>query len=109
ETGDLDRFCRSWFYSSVTMPYLNSHLILTLGLRDPYISSSPFPIPGEPHVPKQKQSQLLQPFGQIKDLREFQINGKITVYPSVRKTLKAEMEIPLDPPEKCLERGTELK
>ncbi|KAF3111120.1 hypothetical protein TWF225_003838 [Orbilia oligospora] len=109
ETGDLDRFCRSWFYSSVTMPYLNSHLILNIGLQDPYISSSPFPIPGEPHVSKQKQSQLLQPFGQIKDLREFHINGNITVYPSVRKALKTEMETPLDSPETCLERGTELK
>ncbi|KAF3218884.1 hypothetical protein TWF191_008089 [Orbilia oligospora] len=96
-------------FSSVTMPYLNSHLILNIGLQDPYISSSPFPIPGEPHVSKQKQSQLLQPFGQIKDLREFHINGNITVYPSIRKALKTEMEIPLDPPEKCLERGTELK
>ncbi|RVD89698.1 uncharacterized protein DFL_000694 [Arthrobotrys flagrans] len=109
ETGDLDRFCRSWFYSSVTMPYLNLHLILNLSLQDPYISSSPFPIAGEPHVSKQKQSLLLQPFGQIKNLREFHINGNITVYPSVRKALEAEMEIPLDPPEKCLERGTELK
>ncbi|KAF3311447.1 hypothetical protein TWF173_008269 [Orbilia oligospora] len=94
---------------SVTMPYLNSHLILNIGLQDPYISSSPFPIPGEPHVSKQKQSQLLQPFGQIKDLREFHINGNITVYPSVRKALKIEMETPLDSPETCLERGTELK
>ncbi|KAF3084687.1 hypothetical protein TWF102_011845 [Orbilia oligospora] len=96
-------------FSSVTMPYLNSHLILNIGLQDPYISSSPFPIPGEPHVSKQKQSQLLQPFGQIKDLREFHINGNITVYPSVRKALKTEMETPLDSPETCLERGTELK
>ncbi|KAK6525893.1 hypothetical protein TWF281_010937 [Arthrobotrys megalospora] len=109
ETGDLDRFCRSWFYSSVTMPYLNTHLILNIGLQDPYISSSPFPIAGEPHLPKQKQSQLLQPFGKIKDLREFHINGDIAVYPSVRKSLKTEMDTPLDPPEKCLEKGTELK
>ncbi|KAK6336965.1 hypothetical protein TWF718_009753 [Orbilia javanica] len=109
ETGDLDRFCRSWFYSSVTMPYLNSHLMLNLSLHDPYVSSSPFPIAGEPHLPKQKQSLLLQPFGQIKDLREFTIEGDITVYPSVQKSLKAEMDIPLDPPEKCLEKATELK
>ncbi|KAK6343509.1 hypothetical protein TWF730_011099 [Orbilia blumenaviensis] len=109
ETGDLGRFCRSWFYSSVTMPYLNSHLVLNLMLKDPYVSTSPFPIVGEPHVPKQKQSQLLQPFGQIKGLREFYLHGDVNIYPSVRKSLKDEMDTPLDPPEKCLERGTELK
>ncbi|KAK6507697.1 hypothetical protein TWF481_006120 [Arthrobotrys musiformis] len=110
ETGDLERFCKSWFYSSVTMPYLNAHLTLTLQLQDAFIKASPFPIAGEPHVSKQKQEILLKPFGQIKDLREFKVlGGDISVYPSVRKALKTEMETPLDPPETCLEKATELK
>ncbi|EPS45700.1 hypothetical protein H072_313 [Dactylellina haptotyla CBS 200.50] len=109
ETGDLARFCRSWYYSSLNMPYLNSHLSLDLALHDPYTSTSPFPMTGEPHIPKLKQSQLLEPFKQVKQLRGFQVSGNVTAYPSLVKSLNTEMKKSLDPPEKCLERATELK
>ncbi|KAF3904862.1 hypothetical protein ABW20_dc0106347 [Dactylellina cionopaga] len=109
ETGDLYRFCRSWFYSSVNMPHLNEHLTLTLSLYDPYTSASPFPITGEPHLSKEKQRRLLDPFHQIHQLHGFKVTGDCPVYPSLLKALESALRTPLDPPEKCLERATELK
>ncbi|KAK6537427.1 hypothetical protein TWF694_011614 [Orbilia ellipsospora] len=109
ETGDLDRFCRSWYYSSLNMPYLNAHLAVTLTMYDPYLSASPFPLPGEPHIPKYKQKLLLEPFKQIRQLRSFTIQGDIQAYPSVLGPVEEVMKIPLDPPEKCLEDATKFK
>ncbi|KAF3937406.1 hypothetical protein ABW19_dt0207275 [Dactylella cylindrospora] len=114
ETGDLDKFCTSWYYSSISMPYLNAHLSLTLKLQDPYTSASPFtsqsPTASEPHLPKQKQSPLLLPFGKIKDLRSFHLSHPtLQIYPSLLTTLKKTMTTPHDPPELCLQRATSLK
>ncbi|KAJ6258242.1 hypothetical protein Dda_7161 [Drechslerella dactyloides] len=118
QTGDLARFCRSWYYSSINMPALNGHLTLTLALRDPYTSSSPFPAAdgtATPSLPRGLQSRLLDPFGQIKGLQKLVIaqpdasNHLIAPAPDVYEKLVETMNIPLDPPHVCLTRATALK
>ncbi|KAK6346687.1 hypothetical protein TWF696_006805 [Orbilia brochopaga] len=115
EDGDLDRFCRSWYYSSINMPILNSHLVVTVALRDPYVAASPFPITATPSIPRAIQSRLLDPFGQIKGLNKFSIvptdseNQVIQPDSDILEKLTDTMSIPLDPPHVCLARATELK
>lgn len=101
---DLEGFCKSWFYSNLSMPFLNAHLTLALHLRDPFTSEI-----GEKHVPKARQRRLFMPFGQVKGLQRIVISGDPEPYESVVKEMRAEMAIPLDSPEKCLEAATRLK
>lgn len=101
---DLEGFCRSWFYSNVSMPFLNAHLTLALNLRDPFT-----PQDEEKHVPKARQRRLLLPFGQVKGLQRVVVSGDPEPYESVIKEMRAEMAVPLDSPEKCLVESTRLK
>lgn len=101
---DLEKFCKSWFYSNLSMPFLNHHLGLTLTLRDPYT-----PDDEEKIVPKAVQRRLLLPFGQIKGLKSLKITGSPKPYESVEKDLRSVMAIPLDSPEKCLRDATKFK
>ncbi|GAB7349818.1 hypothetical protein MBLNU459_g0526t1 [Dothideomycetes sp. NU459] len=101
---DLDKFCRSWFYSSLSMPSLNSHLTLSLNLRDPFT-----PADEDKHVTKFKQRRLFEPFGQVKDLQRVVISGEPEPFQSVIKEMRGTMAIPFDSPEKCLQEATRLK
>ncbi|KAF1344465.1 hypothetical protein BDV97DRAFT_361722 [Delphinella strobiligena] len=101
---DLDKFCTSWFYSNISMPFLNNHLSLELILRDPYT-----PDHEEKRVPKAVQQHLLMPFGRVKGLQSLAVKGDPKPYTSVEKDMRAEMDTPLDSPEKCLRDATRLK
>lgn len=101
---DLDKFCTSWFYSNLSMPFLNHHLSLTLILRDPYT-----PDGEEKRVPNALQQRLLMPFGRIKGLQAFAISGDPKPSAPVVKEMRALMAVPLDSPEKCLKTATCLK
>lgn len=97
---DLEAFTRMWFFSNLNHQHLNTHLRLKLTIQDPHVPDR--------KIPKILQSQLLQPFGVIKDLHDFSVHGA-KLLPSVEEALKKEREIPDPPPEQCLETGFKLK
>jgi len=101
---DLDKFCTSWFYSNLSNPYLNSHLNLTLTLRDPFT-----PADAEKKIPQALQQRLLLPFGKIKELRSLEISGSPKPLPSIEQEMRATMAIPLASPSQCLIDATSLK
>lgn len=99
---DLGAFTQHWFFTDVTNPGQNSHLRLTLDIKDPYAAAH-----DEGVLPKRMQRQLLEPFGRIKDLDIFIING--THFSSIEKEVRAEQAIPNKSPMECLEETTRLK
>ena len=101
---DLNKFCTSWFYSNISMPFLNAHLNLRLILRDAFT-----PDGEEKRVPKALQQKLLMPFGQIKGLQNMTLTGDPKPFASVEKEMRAAMDVPLASPEKCLAEATRLK
>lgn len=102
---DLDKFCTSWFYSNLSMPFLNHHLSLDLCLRDPTTPDDD----EEKRVPKALQQRLFLPFGKIKGLSDLTINGNPKPFSSVEKQMRDLMAVPLDSPEVCLLNSTRLK
>lgn len=102
---DLDAFCNMWRYSDLTHPGLNSHLRMELRFQDPKIRGEW----EEPTISKTLQSQLLSPFGIIKNLDSIHVTGSPDAYPSLVKDLKAAMLVPPESAESCLRRATALK
>ncbi len=101
---DLDKFTQTWFYAHLSNPGLNSHLTLTLHLRDPYRADWE-----EKHMSKRLQRQLLLPFGMVKGLRDVTISGDPNPFPSVESELRAEQAVPVSSPEHCLSETVRLK
>ena len=97
---DLQAFNRFWHYSNLNFYGLNSHLRLKLTIRDPHVLDR--------KLPKALQTRLLMPFGMIKGLDTFSVNGS-KLLPSVDEALKKERAIPDPTPEECLEKGFALK
>ncbi|KAL8942643.1 MAG: hypothetical protein Q9216_001556 [Gyalolechia sp. 2 TL-2023] len=97
---DLPLFTRMWHFSNLSHQSLNKHLRLKLTLQDPHL----------PHrkVPKDLQTRLLRPFGIVKELGSFSIQGA-TVLPSVEEALKKEQATPDPSAEECLESAIALK
>ncbi|KAK4693089.1 hypothetical protein P7C71_g4244, partial [Lecanoromycetidae sp. Uapishka_2] len=97
---DLEAFTRMWHFSNLNHAGLNQHLRLKLTIQDPHVPDR--------KIPKALQSLLLLPFGAIKMLYEFSVQGS-KLLPSVEEALKGEREIPDPTPEQCLENGFQLK
>lgn len=97
---DLPAFTRMWRFSNLNHQGLNPHLRLQLTLQDPHV-------PGR-KIPKALQIRLLQPFGDVKDLHSFSVEGD-KVLPSVEEALKKDQGTPEPSPEECLENATALK
>lgn len=97
---DLPAFTNMWHHSNLNHPGLNAHLRLNLTMQDPHVP--------ERKIPKQLQSALLLPFGRIKELHAFSIQGS-KLLPSVSAALEAERAIPDPTPEDCLKTGFALK
>ena len=97
---DLDSFNKFWHYSNLNFYGLNRHLRLKLTIRDPHVPDR--------KIPKNLQTRLLMPFGMIKGLDIFTVNGS-KLLPSVDEALKKERAIPDPTPEECLEKGFALK
>ncbi|KAL6719016.1 hypothetical protein ACLMJK_003251 [Lecanora helva] len=97
---DLEAFTRMWHFSNLNHIGLNRHLRLNLTIQDPHVS--------ERKIPKALQNRLLLPFGRVKDLHTFSIEGS-KLLPSVEDALNKERSIPDPLPEDCLERGFCLK
>jgi tetratricopeptide (TPR) repeat protein len=99
---DLPLFCQMWFYSDLSYSAeLNRHLKLTLTLRNPLGDA-----PGE-ELPFWVQKKLFQSFGLVKRLQEVHVEGPHSE--KLEKTMREEMAVPEDSPEKCLEDATKLK
>ncbi|KAI0024067.1 hypothetical protein F4780DRAFT_690015 [Xylariomycetidae sp. FL0641] len=101
---DLPTFTRTWFYSNLTNPGLNSFLRVTLHLKDPFS-----PEWEEKRIPRQVQQRLLRPWGEVKDLRHFDVVGDVKPQPSILAEVEAEQKVPSASPEKCLSEATRLK
>ena len=99
---DLKTFCDFWFYQDLDHPGLNTHLELTLVLRDPYS-----PDWDNRTVPKALQRQFFQPFGVVKSLNGVKVSGDH--YPSIAKSMRDTMEAPAKSPEECFEEAITLK
>lgn len=99
---DLPTFCKMWFYSDLSHPYLNSHLDLVLHIRNPYSTSLE-----QTPVPKALQQKLLEPFGMVKGLNTVSVHGEH--YASLQKSMRDAMAIPPSSPEECLDAATKLK
>ena len=97
---DVDLFTRTWRYSNLNHPGLNTHLRLRLTLQDPHVPDR--------KIPKTLQNRLLLPFGDVKDLQSFSIHGQ-KVLPSVDESVKKAQAKPEPALEQCLESATALK
>ncbi|KAL8869728.1 MAG: hypothetical protein Q9174_004052 [Haloplaca sp. 1 TL-2023] len=97
---DLPAFTRMWRFSNLNHEGLNPHLRLKLILQDPHVP--------ERKLPKSLQNLLLRPFGDVKDLHSFQVEGA-RVLPSVEEALKRDQAASEPTPEECLETATALK
>ena len=97
---DLEGFTRTWRYSNLNHPGLNTHLRLRLTLQDPHV-------PGR-KMSKDAQNRLLLPFGVVKDLQSFDVHG-LKVLPSVKESLTKTQSIPEPTPEECLDQATLIK
>lgn len=101
---DLAKFTRTWHYAELSHPGLNRFLRLTLDLRDPYT-----PDWEETRVSRALQRRLLLPFGEVKELREVNIRGDPTPFPSIEAELKELQAVPYESAEHCLRECTRLK
>lgn len=99
---DLPTFCKMWFYSDLSHPFLNGHLDLLLHIRNPY--STPLE---QGSVPKALQQKLLEPFGMVKGLNSVEVQGEH--YASIEKSMRDAMAVPHTSPEECIETATKLK
>ena len=97
---DLPLFTRMWRFANLNHIGLNQHLRLKLTVQDPHVPDR--------KIPKALQSQLLLPFGVVKDLYEFSIEGP-KLLDSVKESLKTQQDIPDLSPEECLDKGFTLK
>ena len=99
---DLEAFTRMWHFSNLNHVGLNQHLRLKLIIQDPHVE--------ERKIPKRLQQRLLLPFGLVKELHTFSVDGRNTkILPSVEEALKKEQKIPDPTPEQSLEKSFLLK
>ena len=99
---DLKTFCDFWFYQDLDHPGLNTHLELTLVIKDPHSPEWDSRI-----VPKALQRQFLEPFGVVKSLHGIKVNGEH--YATIAKSMREMMETPAKSPEECFEEAIRLK
>ena len=97
---DLEAFNRFWHFSNLNLDGLNRSLRLKLSVQDPHVLDR--------KIPKPLQTRLLMPFGMVKQLASFTVDG-VKLLPSVQEALKKEQAIPDPTPEQCLEKGFALK
>lgn len=97
---DLEAFNKFWHFSNLNFYGLNRHLRLKLTIQDPHVPDR--------KIPKALQTRLLMPFGMIKELDTFTVDGS-KLLPSVEEALNKERAIPDPTPEECLEKGFALK
>ena len=97
---DLGAFTKTWHYNNLNYPGLNNHLSLKLTIQDPYLLDR--------KIPKSLQQRLLLPFGLVKNLRVFSVQGT-KLLPSVKDALVQTQAVPDPTREECLEKGTILK
>jgi len=97
---DIDTFTQTWRYSNLNHPGLNTHLRLKLTLQDPHVPDR--------KIPKPLQSRLLLPFGDVKDLQSFTVQGQ-KVLPSIKEALNKAQARSEPSLEECLECATRLK
>ena len=97
---DLNAFTQMWYFSNLNHQGLNQHLRLRLTIQDPYV-------PGR-KIAKSLQQQLLLPFGKVKQLNRFAIQGA-NILPSVERNLEEARQIPDPSMEECLETCIRLK
>ena len=97
---DLEAFNTFWHFSNLNFYGLNRSLRLKLTIQDPHVPDR--------KIPKALQTRLLMPFGMIKELLSFTVNGS-KLLPSVEEALHKERAIPDPTPEQCLEKGFALK
>ena len=97
--ADLPAFTQLWNFSDLHHRGFNNHFKLHLDLLDPHVLDR--------KITKSLQQSLLMPFGKIKGLQEFTLNG--VVLPSVREALEGEMKVPNLTPEECLDKASDLK
>ncbi|KAL8715589.1 MAG: hypothetical protein Q9220_000925 [cf. Caloplaca sp. 1 TL-2023] len=97
---DLPAFTRMWHFSNLNHHGLNEHLRLKLTLQDPHLPDR--------KIPRSLQTRLLLPFGLVKGLHAFSVQGA-KVLPSVEDALKKDQAIPDPSPEQCIETATALK
>lgn len=97
---DLKSFNKFWHISNLNNYGMNQHLGVKLIIRDPHVPDR--------KIPKDLQTRLLMPFGMIKELDTFTVQGS-KLLPSVEEALKKERALPDPTPEECLEKGFALK
>jgi len=101
---DLSAFAEFWGYQNLSTPGLNSHLRLVLHL------SNARPVPGETQArPLQLsvQKAMIEPFGQVKDLQQVEINGLHDQ--KLEEALREQMAVPNKSAEDCLDEAMSLK
>lgn len=97
---DLEAFTRMWHLSNLNHYGLNRHLRLKLTVQDPHVTDR--------KIPKALQYQLLLPFGLVKELHTFSVNGP-KLLDSVQDAMNKERNTPDPAPEECIEKGFALK
>ncbi|KAF2398013.1 hypothetical protein EJ06DRAFT_532376 [Trichodelitschia bisporula] len=96
---DLERVCKLWMYTDINRNCaLNGTLRLTLTVNNPVGPDPP---------PLALQKRLLEPFGYIKNLRALEVNGM--QHEEATMSMKALMDVPLEPAEDRLAATTQLK
>lgn len=96
---DLAMLTRSWNFSDLDHRRLNAHIKLHLFLQDPHVPNR--------EISKSLQERLLLPFGMIKGLKGYDLEGMIL--PSVKETLEARAQTPNLTPEECIGLASYLK
>lgn len=100
---DLPLFCKMWFYSDLNYAGdLNRYLRLTLTIRDPFRHEWDDTV-----IPKELQRRFFEPFGCVKGLMEFVVEGQH--YPSLERQVREQMAVPYDSPSKCLQEAIKLQ
>jgi hypothetical protein len=106
---DLVKFCDSWFYSAIDRPDLNSHLTLTLDLRDPLCVSALSTEENSKEILPSLQKSLLLPFGRVKNLLSMEIKSTHPPTSNILHTLHTEQKTPIPPPATLLLEATAHK
>ena len=96
---DLEAFTRMWHFSNLNHFGLNQNLRLKLTVQDPHVPDR--------KIPKTLQSRLLLPFGAVKELHSFSVEGE-KLLPSVQDALNKERLVPDPTPDESLAKGFTL-
>ncbi|GAB7360213.1 hypothetical protein MBLNU230_g7974t1 [Neophaeotheca triangularis] len=101
---DVENFAKIWMYSALSHPLLNEHLRLVVRLCDPFT-----PEYEEKKMPKSLQTQLLLPFGMVKNLQDVSITGDPKPLPSIVAEMRSLQAQPYESPEHCLRECRRFK